>query len=54
MAQAFEILMETGQQPGHAFLPDGILTSSPDTLSRSPFPAGRPIRWIDISNMGLP
>jgi hypothetical protein len=54
MAQAFEILMETGQRPGHAFLPDGILTSSPDTLSRSPFPAGRPIRWIDISNMGLP
>jgi hypothetical protein len=42
MAQAFEILMETGQRPGHAFLPDGILTSYPDTRSRSPFPAGRP------------
>jgi hypothetical protein len=28
MAQAFEIPMETGQRPGHTFLPDGILTSS--------------------------
>jgi hypothetical protein len=53
MAQAFEIPMETGQRPGHTFLPDRILTNS-DKLSGSSFPAGRPIRWIDNSNMGRP
>jgi hypothetical protein len=41
-----------GKRPDHAFLPDG--NQFPDTLSRSPFPAGRPIGWIDNSNMGLP
>jgi hypothetical protein len=54
MAPAFEIPMETGQRPGHTFLAGRHFDEYPDTLSRSPFPAGRPIRWIDNSNMGRP
>jgi len=50
MAQAFEILMETGQRPGPAFLPDGILTSSrtrfPDRRSRPADPSAGSIAAI--------
>jgi len=55
MAQAFEIptgnRIATGRDA-----PAGVhLNEFPDTLSRSPLPAGPdPIRWIDNSNMGLP